>query len=219
MKAIKALLAVSVLTAAGAASAAVLPLQATLVSQTPPTGTQSISGDNTFYGEIDVDMTTGLLTGLSITSNGSYVSTSSLGPALTFAAGSTWSAVTNGGVAVTSLDPAGSGWVATYTWGELTQDSNEAGTFSGAAPTFNGHSFCTIAQAGSPGWDHAVLTVNLDAMLQVVDATLVTTEVGAFGNAVTNYSVSAVPLPAAAWLFGSGLIGLAGVVRRRRAAA
>jgi hypothetical protein len=30
--------------------------------------------------------------------------------------------------------------------------------------------------------------------------------------------VSEVPLPAAAWLFGSGLIGLAGIARRRRAA-
>jgi hypothetical protein len=27
---------------------------------------------------------------------------------------------------------------------------------------------------------------------------------------------SAVPLPAAAWLFGAGLIGLAGVARRRK---
>lgn len=30
--------------------------------------------------------------------------------------------------------------------------------------------------------------------------------------------VSAVPIPAAAWLFGSGLIGLAGIARRRKAA-
>ncbi|MFV8816199.1 VPLPA-CTERM sorting domain-containing protein [Haliea sp. E17] len=39
-------------------------------------------------------------------------------------------------------------------------------------------------------------------------------------NAVINYAVtpSAVPLPAAAWLFGSGLLGLAGVARRRKAA-
>jgi hypothetical protein len=34
---------------------------------------------------------------------------------------------------------------------------------------------------------------------------------------VTFTNVSAVPLPAAAWLFGSGLIGLAGIARRRRA--
>lgn len=33
------------------------------------------------------------------------------------------------------------------------------------------------------------------------------------------YNVSAVPLPAAAWLFGSGLIGLAGMSRRKKSAA
>ena len=33
---------------------------------------------------------------------------------------------------------------------------------------------------------------------------------------ISNVNVSAVPLPAAAWLFGSGLVGLAGVARRRR---
>jgi len=33
---------------------------------------------------------------------------------------------------------------------------------------------------------------------------------------VNNAFVSAVPVPAAAWLFGSGLLGLVGVVRRKR---
>jgi hypothetical protein len=33
-----------------------------------------------------------------------------------------------------------------------------------------------------------------------------------------NIEVSAVPVPAAAWLFGSGLIGLTGVARRKKAA-
>ncbi len=32
----------------------------------------------------------------------------------------------------------------------------------------------------------------------------------------TSYTVSAVPVPAAVWLFGSGLLGLVGVARRRR---
>ena len=35
---------------------------------------------------------------------------------------------------------------------------------------------------------------------------------------VTDISVTAVPLPAALWLFGSGLLGLLGVARRKKTA-
>ena len=38
----------------------------------------------------------------------------------------------------------------------------------------------------------------------------------AFNGSVVSTSVSAVPVPAAAWLMGSGLVGLAGVGRRRK---
>ena len=37
------------------------------------------------------------------------------------------------------------------------------------------------------------------------------------GNSLTVLNVTTVPVPAAVWLFGSGLIGLVGVVRRRKA--
>ncbi len=37
------------------------------------------------------------------------------------------------------------------------------------------------------------------------------------GNSLTVTSLSAVPVPAAVWLFGSGLIGLIGVARRKKA--
>lgn len=37
------------------------------------------------------------------------------------------------------------------------------------------------------------------------------------GNSLTVTQVSAVPVPAAVWLFGSGLIGLAGLARRKKA--
>ncbi len=45
---------------------------------------------------------------------------------------------------------------------------------------------------------------------------------GAFGGQLASWTiegnVSAVPVPAAVWLFGSGLVGLAAVARRRKAA-
>jgi len=37
------------------------------------------------------------------------------------------------------------------------------------------------------------------------------------GNSMHVTSVSAVPVPAAVWLFGSGLIGLAGFAKRKKA--
>ena len=42
---------------------------------------------------------------------------------------------------------------------------------------------------------------------------------GAFPNFNANFDFTAVPVPAAVWLFGSGLVGLVGVARRRRKAA
>jgi len=39
-----------------------------------------------------------------------------------------------------------------------------------------------------------------------------------FDNVVINADIAAVPVPAAVWLFGSGLLGLVGVARRKKAA-
>ena len=39
--------------------------------------------------------------------------------------------------------------------------------------------------------------------------------IGGANNIIAGTEVSAVPVPAAAWLFGSGLIGLIGVARRK----
>ncbi len=41
---------------------------------------------------------------------------------------------------------------------------------------------------------------------------------GPFGGFSANFNMTAVPVPAAVWLFGSGLVGLVGVARRRKAA-
>jgi hypothetical protein len=44
---------------------------------------------------------------------------------------------------------------------------------------------------------------------------LVTNSLGPSGSTGEIFKISAVPIPAAVWLFGSGLVGLAGVARRR----
>lgn len=61
-----------------------------------------------------------------------------------------------------------------------------------------------LASSGSPGF-HAV-TAGLAAGSYSMNITMTQTA-----------NVSAVPIPAAAWLFGSGLVGLAAVARRRTA--
>ena len=44
-------------------------------------------------------------------------------------------------------------------------------------------------------------------------------DAGCFSNlGIDNVTVSAVPVPAAVWLFGSGLVGLVGIARRKKAA-
>lgn len=50
-----------------------------------------------------------------------------------------------------------------------------------------------------------------------VDATKITQAAGQWSFDGTTLSYSAVPVPAAVWLFGSGLLGLVGVARRRAA--
>lgn len=59
-----------------------------------------------------------------------------------------------------------------------------------------------------------------DAYWQTDAGTLGTANAGFNGQSFTsfNYEVSAVPVPAAVWLFGTGLIGLVGMARRRKEA-
>lgn len=48
---------------------------------------------------------------------------------------------------------------------------------------------------------------------------IVVTDIGNTGLVLDNIGLSAVPVPAAVWLFGSALLGLLGVARRRRMSA
>ena len=74
-------------------------------------------------------------------------------------------------------------------------DFGDLNTGTGVAPT---HAYA------SPGIFNVSLTV--------------TDDYGNTATALTTAEISAVPVPAAVWLFGSGLIGLVGIARRKKAA-
>lgn len=65
------------------------------------------------------------------------------------------------------------------------------------------------------GWVTYTWTTTLDAGL--IDIGIRTTDIAKYSIAFDNFSVTLVPVPAAVWLFGSGLIGLIAVARRKKA--
>lgn len=64
-------------------------------------------------------------------------------------------------------------------------------------------------------WMTFTWTTTLDAGF--LDVGLRTTDLAIYSIAFDNFTITAVPVPAAIWLFGSGLIGLVGVARRKKA--
>jgi hypothetical protein len=63
------------------------------------------------------------------------------------------------------------------------------------------------------------VTANVSSTANVLENTLGTVELTAAGLVLTPGSVTppTVPLPPAVWLLGSGLLGLAGIARRKSA--
>ena len=125
----------------------------------------------------------------------------------------------------------------TYSVGSGTIDSNDGASYSGAnldvSNTLNGsidHNYdcsgaaivCNAVAAGdgsTSAADMAVFSlVFTDVSLSEFNGTVTLFAKGANLETNTVYSingVSEVPVPAAAWLFGSALVGLAGVARKR----
>lgn len=100
----------------------------------------------------------------------------------------------------TAWSPFTTGTVTT-TWGSIT-----GAQVANVGPTLNGDGLddftATLVQASIMGTDNAHLKGN--PVLEVWNVNIV--------------SVSAVPIPAALWLFGSGLLGLIGLSRRKKTA-
>lgn len=103
--------------------------------------------------------------------------------------------------------------------GETTYDGTPAApgsTFQQAGTTFDGISGDLNILTFSPTFNAFIpiaLTFNGDGTGSVF------ADAGVLGTASGPFDVAAVPVPAAAWLFGSALFGLAGVARRKAKAA
>jgi hypothetical protein len=100
-----------------------------------------------------------------------------------------------GGDGVPSADDVPGAW-ASFTTGTLT-GPNEAGTITGQALDDAGHAVLvsTDSYGVGPNWG--------------------TFDQGTYYE-VWSVDIQAVPVPAAVWLFGSGLLGLVGVARRKK---
>ncbi len=231
MNTIKALLAVSVLAAAGAANAAnvVGTFDVTLTGNViDTTGDANLDADGNSIGPgIVGHMTgTGKATGYD---DGSIVI--ALGDQVGVAPYATLDVTVYGSRIIdelhftASFSPSGfDANGATYTAGQLTT------TYCGEIPNItsidpNASGFCDPGLTGDIGSPVAFDTATGNLSMATGGVFNTTQLLGpggefSFGRdfVLSNFqAVSEVPVPAAAWLFGSGLLGLAGAARRRAA--
>jgi hypothetical protein len=108
----------------------------------------------------------------------------------------------------------------------ITKTVNDCTAVSGAfcGTTKSGYGGLVLA-SGNPDTTSRVTVTELEGILTIeVRRGLLDTPAGGFGSTYfqsytfTFTEVSEVPVPAAAWLMGSGLVGLVGVARRRKQA-
>lgn len=107
---------------------------------------------------------------------------------------------------------------ASQAWAYISVLKQSDGTYSTLAnPQFDSDAMLTT------NWSGGSVEVTIDAgmvgeLLQIGFAAEAT-DWGASGVYYDNLSFSPVPVPAAAWLFGSGVLGMVGVARRKKARA
>jgi len=90
--------------------------------------------------------------------------------------------------------------------------ANQAGPYQQAGTTFNGTSGVLKIAAFSPTFNVAI---PIDLTFDGLGGGTILANAGFLGTSTGNFTVAPVPVPAAAWLFGSALFGLAGIARRK----
>jgi len=187
MKVIQSLLAVSILTIAGAASAATVGTYnasstTSITGATTGSGTASGTGSLDDSGVLTLLLNGTTVTGFTNTTNGSTATFNG-----TYNSGTGDFTATSGSSLITSC-------------------VNNGGIIDGcSSPTFAGVGGVTTFLTLS-GTVNATTGGHIDITASSNGA-----------NINSTYTVTpTVPVPAAAWLFGSGLLGLAGTARRRR---
>lgn len=86
------------------------------------------------------------------------------------------------------------------------------------SPPVYGNTICGNLPAGSSPFVPLNMVLAPDYSVVTFDTALLATTPLGDVNTSTTYTLTAVPVPAAAWLFGSALVGLAGIGRKRKMA-
>ena len=92
---------------------------------------------------------------------------------------------------------------------------NAVSVSSSSGNPFSSVSSSPIPAVGSTYLGHPIEAVNFTGIYGMLDFTLANAGDGLWLPGSIDITAASVPVPAAAWLFGSGLLGLIGVARRR----
>jgi hypothetical protein len=98
--------------------------------------------------------------------------------------------------------------------GATLEEAEAAGEAAGFIDLFQFSDYDGVVTCSGVCTDSAQIAAQMSLEFAVEQGT--TYSLGAEGGVYAYTDVSAVPLPAAAWLFGSGLIGLLGIARKQR---
>lgn len=104
-------------------------------------------------------------------------------------------------VPTTTFTGAGTYWISIQAYVDITAFPLAVWQWAGADPIFGESEMVTFQNEGTTDWSVCGITTTCNADLYVAQA----------------FTLASVPLPAAVWLFGSGLLGLVGIARRKKA--